>query len=467
MRATGPAFAIATICCAAGAGAGAAWAGPYSEVASATDEDDPFDLHVWFDYEWTGRTSTVQRERVGVVPADAGDPIPVGPDLVARSSRHTITPRAELGIYKGLALTFAMPYVVLDTRQLELDRRDTPCDAASECVDRTTSSTILDGLLPPEGFDADDPATSFPGDGALIFRGVDRKGIEHLAAGFVWAPMEQARDATKPTWKLGAELRFAVGKTARFDARDPKSRTGISTGVHELKAFSSMAKRVGWAEPYFEGWWVAPIGAKDASPFDDPGFGAKSTAKQQEAGTRFGFEAIAVDRGPDRQRVSLDLSARLVSHFEGRGYSEMWEVFALAGDTETGGPLVLDSDPLDPGRQAISHPGITNIENYLEMGGRLAIRVDLGPLVHIAALGEFSRETTHVITFTDAGIDLPQCQGGQTPGDDCEAGNNDVVNPGTDEVNPLHAPLIDLVGHRYISDAGLTVRFGVQVRVLF
>lgn len=463
-RSRGPAFALATICCAAVP----AGAGPYSEVASATDDDDPFDLHVWIDYEWTGRTATVKRERVGDAPAGAGDPIPVGLDLVAKSSRHTIVPRAELGIYKGLALTFALPYVVLDTRQLELDQRDTPCDfTTGQCIDRATSSTILDGLLGPDGFDADDPTTNFPGDGALIFRGVDRKGLEHVAAGFVWAPMEQRRDDTKPTWKLGAELRIAVGKTARFDASDPERRDGISSGVHELKVYSSMAKRIGWAEPYFEGWWLAPVGAKDASPFDDPGFGAKSTQKQQQAGTRFGFEAIAVDRGPDRQRVSLDLSAKLVSHFEGRGYSEMWEVFALAGDTETGGPLVLDSDPLEAGVQAMSHPGITNIENYLEMGGRLAVRADLGPLVHIAAIGEFSRESTHVITFTDAGIDLPPCTGTGTPGEDCELDSNDVVDPGTNEVNPLHSSIIDLVGHRYISDEGLSLRFGVQVRVLF
>jgi hypothetical protein len=443
----------------------AAWAGPDSEVASAADEGDPFDLHVSIDYVFDARTTVVKRERGGE--GDPGEAVPLGRDLVSKQTRHTIIPRLELGLFHDIAATLAMPIVILDARQLDLDRRDTPCDASGNCVDRDTSSTILDGLLPSNGYDADDPATGFPGDGSQIFRGKDRKGLDQIHLGLVWAPMNQLRDDTKPTWKLGAELRLAVGKLKKFDAANPDANTGVSSGVHEVRLYSSMAKRVSWAEPYFEAWWQAPFAEKQGSLFQDPGFGARSVAKQQQAGARFGFEAIAVDRGPDLQRVSLDLSARLVGHFEGRNYSELWEVFALAGDTEAGGPLVLDSDPTDPGMQAMSHPGITNIENYLELGGRLALRADLGPLVHVAAFGEFSRETTHAITFGDAGVDRPTCEGGDSEGDDCENGGNDVVNPGTSEVNPLHAPLIDLVGHRYISDNGLNLALGVEARILF
>jgi len=448
-----------------GAIASPAAAGPYSEVTSAADEGDPFDLHIAIEYDFDGRETVVKRERVGT---GTRDTIPVALDLVSKHSRHTIVPRAELGIFHDLALTFALPYVVLDARELDLDQRDTPCDfAAGTCVDRDTSSTIADGLLPREGFDADDPATGFPGNDTKIFRGVDRSGLDQVHLGLVWAPMNQARDSTKPTWKLGAELRVAIGKIQKFDAADPGSETGVSSGVHEVRLYSSMAKRIGWAEPYFEAWWMAPVGEKEGSPFQDPGFGAESIAKQQEAGTRFGFEAVAVDRGPDLQRVSLDLSARLVGHFEGRNYSEMWEVFALAGDRDRAGPLVLDEDPTMTGLQALSHPGITNIENYLELGGRFALRADLGPLVHVAAFGELSRETTHAISFADAGVDRPTCEGGQAEGTECEIGGNDVVNPGTVEENPLHVPLIDLVGHRYISDEGINVRLGVEARILF
>jgi hypothetical protein len=45
--------------------------------------------------------------------------------------------------------------------------------------------------------------------------------------------------------------------------------------------------------------------------------------------------------------------------------------------------------------------------------------------------------------------------------------NNDVINPGTAEVNPLHAPKIDLVGHRYLSQDNFGIVIGVSGQVLF
>lgn len=456
-------------CCAVLALPTSASAGPDSEVASSFEDEDRFDLHLTLDYGYELHTGAVMREQVRS-DLGQGDPVPVGRDLFYKSSRHVITPRAELGIFHNLALTFALPIVVIDQRTLELDQRDTPCSFVTPrtCIDRASSSTIADGLLPMQGFDADDPATGFPGDDALIFRGPDRKGLDQFHVGFVVAPMNQANDDTKPTWKLGAELRISVGEVAELDGDDPGANTGVSSGVHELKLYSTVARRIGWAEPYFEAWWQAPISEKQASPFQDPGFGARSIDKQQEAGTRFGFEAIAVDKGPERQRVSLDLSARVLAHFEGRNYSPMWEVFALAGDAERAGPLVLDESPTQAGMQAMSHPGISNVENYLEVGGRAALRADLGPLVHIAALFEISNETRHVLTFADAGVDFEACSGGSSgSGTACEPASNEVVNPGTAEVNPVHAPVIDLVGHRYVLDGAMNLTFGVQARVLF
>jgi hypothetical protein len=42
-----------------------------------------------------------------------------------------------------------------------------------------------------------------------------------------------------------------------------------------------------------------------------------------------------------------------------------------------------------------------------------------------------------------------------------------VVNPETREVNPLHAPLIDLVGHRYYAEDNFSFGFSVMGQVLF
>jgi hypothetical protein len=74
-------------------------------------------------------------------------------------------------------------------------------------------------------------------------------------------------------------------------------------------------------------------------------------------------------------------------------------------------------------------------------------------------------QTEHVLTFTDAGVDLPQCTGGARPG--CETFNDDLVTPDTVEVNPLHKPLTDLIGHRYHADDSLDYAVGVNVQLLF
>jgi hypothetical protein len=156
----------------------------------------------------------------------------------------------------------------------------------------------------------------------------------------------------------------------KFDPTAPTSQTGVGYGVHELKLWTSFDRRLGWIEPWMEMFWQVPLTATSSSLFQDPGFGATNTQLQQKAGVAFGFELYAVDSPADHNRISLDLGTRAVAHFEGRDYSEMWEVFAYAGDSRGTGPLILDADPTQTGVQAMSHPGITNIDRDHPLRGR-------------------------------------------------------------------------------------------------
>jgi hypothetical protein len=451
----------------AAASARPALAGPYSIVPSAADPGDPVDIHIWLDYAYDFERSVILRERVGAPGTDPTDPIPELKDLVFRQTRHTLTPRLELGVFHDLWLSAAMPIVISQQRGLKLDQRAAPCNFVGPdptCVNRDNSSTVLDGLLPPEGFDAGDPA-GFALDDDDIFRGPSRRGLDQIHVGLGIAPMNQRRDSTKPTWKIEAQMRIPVGKVARLDRDDPDRHRGVGTGVYEVLVQTSIARRLGWAEPFFALHWQAPFEIKDRSPFEDPGFGARATSPQQQAGIDFGFEAIIVDRPADSIRVGIELAGKVNGRFEGRSYTPMWEVFAYAGDVRHGGPLVLDADPITAGVQARSHPGITDTENYLELGGKAAVRADIGPSVHIAGFASLVTATQHVITFDDAGVDRPTCSATETTG--CETDVNDVVNPGTDEVNPLHTPLKDLVGHRYLAADNLAVAFGLEAIVMF
>jgi hypothetical protein len=99
------------------------------------------------------------------------------------------------------------------------------------------------------------------------------------------------------------------------------------------------------------------------------------------------------------------------------------------------------------------------------MGGRVAARISVGQRFRLAASFDLTAENEHVITFTDARIDLDECTGSANAS--CEVLNDELVTPGTNEVNPLHVPLTDLVGHRYRAADVLNYVVGVTLQLLF
>jgi len=449
-------------------------ASPYTEIASAFDEGDEFDLHTSITYQLVVRRTAIKREFVGLPGTGIDDPLPIAKDLLFSSTRHELVPRIELGFFTDLSIAVSLPIVLFDSRKLEFDQNSTPCTFPADpgpatCINATNSTTIVDGLLPTNGFDADDPnGPGFTGNNAMIFRGVDRSGLDQVHLGLAWAAMNQARDPTKPTWKLGAEVRLSVGSPMKFDRLNPDNETGVSRGVHEIRLWTSMVRRLTWAEPYFDIWYMATYSIREDSQFDTlpTNFGAERTSPMQRAGTNFGFEAIVWEKKAAKQRVGIDAHLHLEGHFEGRDYTDMWEVIAYAGHAPSGGPLTLDQDPVQMGVQALSHPGVTNVENYLTIGGSVGINVHLGEKVRFGANFTLDYEQSHLISFADAGEDLPTCGSGEAP-PGCETSVNDLVNQGTEEVNPLNVPLVDATGHRYRVDNARNYVFGINARFLF
>lgn len=443
-----PAVAVALLVALQGGARG----NPAGDVTTASPHGAGSAIRFTADYALEIATASIAREDVGDPAADPAAPLPVHRELDHRRVRQRLLPRVELGIARDVWVSFAAPIVLAQVDQLDL--------AAG--VDRLTASTFTDGILPANGFDAQNP-TAPPG-GNRVFRGVERAGVPELRFGVGYAPMNQARDDTKPTWKLGAELDLAVGRVMRFDAVDPARETGVSTGVHRLRAWTSVDRRMRYVEGWFELAYERALFRRGTALFQDPGFGATSVDPAQVAAAGFGLETFLVDDAASRNRVSLELSTRLAAHLDGRDYSELWEVFALAGDARIAGPLAIDADPVTPGLQQLRHPGVSNVESYLDTAARLALRARIGTRLSFTATGAVSWRTDHVISFAPAGVDLPTCPTGAPR---CETEDNEVVNLGTQEVNPLHVQRIDLVGHRYRAEAGRGYAVGVEASLSF
>jgi hypothetical protein len=462
---------------AASANGGRALANPFTDIASAFDDDNPFDLFVGVDYSFQAKRAAIKRELSGATSTTAApDTIPVVKDLFFSEDRHVITPHIAFGVFHDLQLSAALPITVAWSRSYEFDQRADPCvfpaaagSGQATCVDHTNSSTLGDKLLPDGtnghvGYDANDPTTGFDLNSKTVFRSIGRSGLDTLNLGVSWAPMNQARDDTKPTWVLSAEARISIGKIMRFDRMNPSSETGVSPGFHSFHASTSVSKRTSWAEPFVQFWWDAPFAVRgnkpndpDGSLFWDVGFGQKSKMPQQSAGTLFGFDATLFENPHEKQRLSLELLGRIDAHFSGQGYSEMWEIFAYAGDVKSNpnAPLAIDLDPTRTDDSPVNHPGTTTIENYMSFGGRVGLNGQIGAHAKFGVSFELGRDQTHAISFTDSGVNFPMC-GPTHPAPDCETMTDNVVTPGTREVNPLHKQLIDIAGRRYLVDESTT-----------
>lgn len=441
-----------------------------TEIASADDVGNKPHVHMTVNYAFEAKRAAIRREwQRGNADPPATGAYPVVNDLLYKQNRHILTPRLAVGFF-DIELAVGLPIILSDTREMSLDQSADPCifppSDNPTCVNRMNSSTMLDGILPAEGYDAEDPAANFPTDGTTVFRGIGRSGLDQIHLGLTWAALNQTRDDTKPTWTIGVELRWSIGKIMKFNRNSPGSQDGVSRGVHEFRAVTGLSKRTTWAEPFVYFWWQAPIGLRgdrpeddDGSLFWDVGYGQETKLPQQEAGTIFGLEAWAFENAAQKQKLTIELQGRISAHFEGRNYSEAWELFAYAGDRmgNPGGPLILDRDPVADGIQEMSHPGVTDIENYLSGAARLGVRGQMGPHAKFGAAFEVAFDQGHIITFTDAGDDK-NGNGQVDPG---------ITDPNAVEINPIHKPIIDSVGRRYKVDDSLTFTFIVNGTLMF
>jgi hypothetical protein len=108
---------------------------------------------------------------------------------------------------------------------------------------------------------------------------------------------------------------------------------------------------------------------------------------------------------------------------------------------------------------------VSNVENYLTLSARLALSASLGRHVQFLASFDYGWDQSHLISFADAGVDRPTCSAGETSG--CEMDENDIVDPGSAEVNPFHVPAIDGAGHRYRVDGSRAYRAGIHALFMF
>ena len=458
-----------------------------TRVASSFEEDNPFDLHFGVGYNFQFTQGAVLRE----LPGGSGNQL--AKDLVYQKYRHTVNVGMEIGLYRRLSVYAELPIVVQDTRNYGFDQRADGCTFPDDvsalnpgdinCVNKTNSSTLRDGIVPRNGFDArstSNPYGQYDGeDTELIFNGPARRGIDQIHVGLKYGILSQDVWSHLPNWVLAFEGRFAVGAPMRFSrdiqVSEPSSNRVVGRGIHELGLWTALSRRYRYLEPFFGAHWRQSLAAS-GSEFDAPS-NSEDTNPMSEVGFYFGTEIVPWERKTKKQKVALIFSGAAQLRYNGREYSEVWELLAdspaLVGannpaaqqcnEQASVGYAAENPEAQDYLEQAnaaggsggcFRFNGITNVDNYAVFSGRFALDFHLGKYARLMLGTQVGTTTQHFLTSANRG-------------EPTRAGDPDIVDPDTADVNPLYRDVVDNVGRRYAIDDLIDVNAFLDFLVTF
>jgi len=425
-----------------------------TDVASAFDENNPFDVRFRVRYDHTEKRGQIKRELEGLSPSQTA--VAVVRDLLYQQSRDVLTLRAEVGLFQDLMLHVELPIYLAQQNKYFFDQSAGaacrfPPDAMPDCVNAMNSTTVRDGIVGP------------PAMGTLVFAGASRgaaggSGLDDFDTfnfGLTWAPVSQARDDTKPTWVIAFEPNISIGNIMAFDRARPNANHAVSEGIHRLFVRTAISHRWRFIEPYMAFWYMYPVPRSD-SLFKDYGPSQSLKNPMQQGGTSFGAELTAFERPRDGHRIFIDVRGRIDGHFAGKGYSEAWELFAgatpLACDAAQGAfNQACNATLTTNAYQGQPFTGITTIENYASLGADIGLGVQVGQHARFRTAFEYTHDQAHNITGEDIGI--PTTASGR------------VMSP--NEFNPAYRAVIDQVGRRYRVDNMDTFNFMVWGQIQF
>jgi hypothetical protein len=414
-----------------------------TDVASAFDEDNPFDFRFRVRYDHFEKRGQIKRELEGLSPSQTQ--IAVDRDLLYAQTKDAMSLRAEFGLFQDLMIHVELPIIMAMNQSYSYDQSlgsacTFPPAATPSCVNPLNSSTIADGIVPGGGFDAQNNGVAL-GSGPLVFRGAQRGAVggsgldafDTFNFGLTWAPVNQRRDDTKPTWVIAFEPQISIGNVMQFDRSRPNANHAVSDGVHRLLARTAISHRWSFVDPYIEFWYLYPIARSD-SLFKDYGVSERLKNPQQQGGTQFGAELIAFER-PSGHKIYFDLRGRIDGHFSGKGYSEAWEFLASSPALSCNAATNLACGP-SSNPYAGPYTGITTIENYASLGADLAVGAQVGQHIRLRAAFDYGHDQSHFITGEDIGV--PTMPSGR------------VMS--ASEYNPAYRQTVDQIGRRYRVD---------------
>ncbi len=443
--------------------------GENTTVIDAFDKDDPFDANFLLTFRQSWKNASIRRETALNQPGlSTGNFVPANENIASYSRATSILELgADVGIFRDLALSFRLPFVLSDSQELS---------------DLDGSSRNPQRLQDP----ADPTKQLF----TVPFKSPTRSGIDYLQFGIDYAILNQARDDTKPTWVVGLETRVSIGERLHAcndnpppgavrcpDPANPQlSRDpGISRGMTGLTARTVFSRRFGYVEPYagFRFMFEFPQGNSDYGATND----VRGTllSHPPAVGTfMMGLEIIPMENREQFQRLVLDFRLRGDYHSPGREYSELFDALgsSQAPSLRSGNPTAYKAGAdgftsvVDQNAGKVFFSGITDQQPYGSFGGHVAVTYQTAKWIKFTGGVGLTYSQPHLVTAADACN--PDISGGAGSSGPCRVGGASAAGGSPTGIpNPNHRPVIDLPGRRFSVDDTTVVDFFLSGIVMF
>jgi hypothetical protein len=417
-----------------------------TRVQSSFDKDDPFDISLRINYEYSSEKAEILREGLQTT-----DPLVEMYNKLKWERTFQITRfHLAIGVFRDLEVFVDLPLVVSDRGDLGFH------PALPTTGGEPYSVAIRDIDNNPAAF-----TSSSTGAAPLFdvpFSGKTRTGLGDVGFGVRWAPWHNARDRQYPSWVIGLLVRLPTADIKRAD------NTAVGEGLYQVEFNTAISRRVTpFFEPYFDVHGLLRI-ASEKSLFDDLNSRTQTLVKPGNSmGMKFGADFKFWENPVAERFVSLDVGAGLDYVFEGREYTELFEAFGsspcnYANAAGTCDRTVYSSyvqnvlqKPKDQGggvdawnaaarMDAPRSDGITDVEHYGIYHFWAGLQYQ--PVKYFAAAIKFNLAYVqpHYITFADAGKDAVL---------DLNEGVDGYNSLGENEYNPKYVEEWDRIGQRF------------------
>lgn len=468
--------------------------GEVVNVIDSFDDGDLFDLNVTLGFEYATKSAKILRETNVFAPGLTTGGFTSRFMNVAQYSETTtrLVPRVDVGVYKDIAVYFRLPIILANTRQLE------DLDGSSGQL-----ATVAQGA-PGE--------TLF----SVPFKAPDRSGLEYLAVGAEVDILNQARDATKPTWLFGVEGRFAIGtpmhacnanpKPGQVECADPSDvnrdgkgegefegtgigarEPGVTRGTIGLALRTVLSRRVKYVEPY-GGFGALFEFQQDSSDYGISDLQGSLVNHPPLVGTMMlGMMIHPWEHRAKYGRLTIDLRFTGDYRSEGRDYSELFDALGSSDAPSLRNPQYArftanpnfnaaacdDNDPstpcqapsvVDEGSQKTYFTGLADVQAHGSYRGSVSVMWQASEYVKFTFGVGFRHDQAHGISHDQPCN--PDFKNDARKSGPCRVGDGSAPTA-TGIPNPNYRPTINAVGRRFYVDASNTFDLFLNGVVMF